>query len=47
MKELTKISKANGNIVPVSEAFKNFPVEEEVHKGDISFWEQQEVKVEL
>jgi hypothetical protein len=35
MKELTKLSKENGNIVPVSEAFKKFPVEEEVHKGDI------------
>ena len=38
MKELTKIAKEKGLIIPLSEAFRMFPVEEEIHKGKIEYW---------
>ena len=42
MKELIKRGRENGKILPLSEAFRMYPVEEEVHKGRIEYWTDPE-----
>ena len=37
MKKLIATGRQKGKVLPVSEAFRRFPVEEEVHKGKIEF----------
>ena len=38
VKELIKLAKKNNRIKPHTEAFKEFPVEEEVHKGNRNYY---------
>ena len=38
MKELVTEARKNNTILPVSEAFKLFPVEDEVHEGKLEYW---------
>ena len=40
MKELTKIARQKGKVLPVSEAFRIHPVSEESHKGKIEYWKK-------
>ena len=40
MKELTKLARQKGKVLPVSEAFKMHPVKEESHKGKIEYWQK-------
>jgi hypothetical protein len=40
MKELIESGRKQGKVVPVSEAFRSFPVEEEPHKGKLEYWTQ-------
>ena len=47
MKKLAEIGKKQGKVLPVSEAFKVYPVEEEVHKGKIDFWNKGDIKREV
>jgi hypothetical protein len=42
MRKLTEIARSRGKILPVSEAFRLFPVEEEAHKGKQEYWTQGE-----
>ena len=44
MKELVEKGKKKGKVLPVEEAFKMFPVEEEAHKGKIDYWIKEENK---
>jgi hypothetical protein len=39
MKELIQLGREKGRVLPVSEAFKMYPVEEEAHKGMVEYWE--------
>ncbi len=47
MKKLAALGKERGAVVPVNEAFKMFPVEEESHKGESQHWKQGDKKVEM
>jgi len=38
MKELVKKGQSQNKVLPVSEAFKMYPVEDEVHEGKIEYW---------
>ncbi len=38
VKEIIKHAKAKGLIKPHTEAFKEFPVENEIHKGDVNYF---------
>jgi predicted secreted protein len=40
MKDLVEAGRKKGAILPVSEAFDAFPVEDEPHKGKIEYWQQ-------
>ena len=40
MKELVYEGYRKGKVLPVSEAFDLYPVEEEVHKGELEYWIQ-------
>ena len=37
-RELIKKGKSKNRVLPVSEAFKMYPVEDEVHEGKIEYW---------
>lgn len=39
MKELVQLGRQKGKVLPVSEAFKLHPVEEEAHEGKKEYWE--------
>ena len=47
MKELTDKGIAQGKVLSVSEAFVMYPVEKEVHKGNLDYWLSEEGKSEL
>jgi hypothetical protein len=47
MKELVKIARERGKITDISEAFKKYPVEDEAHKGELSYWLIGEKKLEV
>jgi hypothetical protein len=47
MKELIKFGRERGRVLPVSEAFKMYPVEEEAHKGELDYWLKGEKKLEV
>ena len=38
MRELVEKGRDKGRVLPVSEAFEIFPVEDEAHKGKIEYW---------
>ena len=42
-KEAIKIGRLNGRVINVSEAFKKFPVEKEMHKGRIESFKKEDV----
>ena len=42
MKELVKLAENDGSVLPVSEAFKLYPVSEEIHKGQLDYWVQED-----
>ena len=44
MRKLTAKGKASGKVLPVSEAFKLFPVDNEAHNGKIEYWKQGDQK---
>ncbi len=47
MKTLSAKAAECGKILPVSEAFKMHPVDEEVHKGKIEYWTKETPKREM
>ena len=47
MKELVNKAVTQNEILPKSEAFQNFPVEDEVHEGKIEYWTLKESKDEV
>ncbi|MCL2224229.1 MAG: hypothetical protein FWB96_04585 [Defluviitaleaceae bacterium] len=40
MKELIQLGREKGRVLPVSEAFVMYPVDEESHKGKAEYWER-------
>jgi len=42
MRELAQLAKEKNRVLPVTEAFKLYPVEEEEHKGKLEYWQKQE-----
>jgi len=47
MKELVGKAETQNKILPKSEAFHNFPVEDEVHEGKIEYWAKKDPKDEV
>lgn len=47
MKELIEMGRQNGKVLPVSEAFKIHPPEDEAHQGKIEYWESKGVLHEV
>jgi predicted secreted protein len=47
MKELIKKAREQGKVLPVSEAFKMYPVEDEAHKGELNYWLQGEKRLTI
>ena len=47
MQELIEVAEKNNKIVPVSKAFEMFPVEDEVHEGNLSYWTKGEERIEV
>lgn len=43
-KEAIKSGRKKGRVLDVSEAFKKYPVENEVHKGSLEYFENNENK---
>ena len=46
-KELVAIGRKQGKVLPVSEAFRLHPVEDEVHQGKAEYWIESGVKNEM
>ena len=42
MKGLTLTARQKNKILPVSEAFETYPVEDEEHKGKIEYWTEED-----
>lgn len=43
-KEAIEMGKKNGRILDISEAFKKYPIEDEIHKGKLEYFQQKDKK---
>ena len=46
-KKIVTIARQQGKVLPVTEAFKRYPVEDEDHKGKLEYWTEGSVANEV
>jgi len=44
MRKLAQVARQQGRVLPVSQAFVTFPIEDEEHKGKVEHWTEQEAE---